>query len=125
MLVSCEYGHVRVNCMTIFSSILTDGGICCIFNGLHRKFIMHSEKLKITIFRFDVLCNFKQNLLFFSSQTDELDHHGHRQNMANNWTPEKGFVDQKLKQNRNAYPRAGLGLFYLNIGICFAFHHCN
>lgn len=29
MLVACEYGHVKVDCMKIFSSILTDNGLCC------------------------------------------------------------------------------------------------
>lgn len=43
MIVSCEYGHINTNCTKIFSSILTDGGLCCIFNGLHKKFIMNLE----------------------------------------------------------------------------------
>lgn len=43
MIVSCQFGHVDVNCSRVFNSILTDGGLCCIFNGLHKKFMMHHE----------------------------------------------------------------------------------
>lgn len=41
MLVACKYGGNDVKCMDIFNSVLTDGGVCCIFNGVHRKFLMN------------------------------------------------------------------------------------
>lgn len=41
MLVACKYGGNDVECMDIFNSVLTDGGVCCIFNGVHRKFLMN------------------------------------------------------------------------------------
>lgn len=41
MLVGCTYGGEVIDCMKMFSSTLSDGGLCCIFNGLHRKFMMN------------------------------------------------------------------------------------
>lgn len=43
MIVSCQFGHLNMNCSKIFNRILTDGGLCCIFNGLHKKFIVKLE----------------------------------------------------------------------------------
>lgn len=40
MLVACRYGGRDSECMNMFSTILTDGGLCCVFNGVHRKFMM-------------------------------------------------------------------------------------
>lgn len=41
MLVACRYGGIDMDCMNIFNAILTDGGLCCNFNGVHRKFMMN------------------------------------------------------------------------------------
>lgn len=41
MLVACKYGGEDLNCTEIFSSTLTDGGLCCMFNGVHRQFMMN------------------------------------------------------------------------------------
>lgn len=43
MIISCQFGHVDVNCTRVFSTILTDSGLCCIFNGIHKKFMMQIE----------------------------------------------------------------------------------
>lgn len=43
MLVACRYAGRDYNCMEIFSKILTDEGLCCIFNGVHKKFVMKAE----------------------------------------------------------------------------------
>lgn len=42
-----------VNCTEIFNRILTDWGLCGIFNGLHKKFIMNLEYALILL----VLCS--------------------------------------------------------------------
>lgn len=41
MLVACQYGGIDMDCMNIFNAILIDGGLCCNFNGVHRKFMMN------------------------------------------------------------------------------------
>lgn len=41
MLVACRYGGINLKCTNIFNSILTDGGLCCNFNAVHRKFLMN------------------------------------------------------------------------------------
>lgn len=41
--VACTYGGFEVECMEIFSSILTDEGLCCIFNGLSQKYSMKDK----------------------------------------------------------------------------------
>lgn len=43
MLVSCQYGGIEYDCMKLFNSVLTDGGLCCNFNGLHKKFMSKSN----------------------------------------------------------------------------------
>lgn len=49
MLIWCSYGGIEYDCMDIFSSILTDEGLCCIFNGLSRRFTM-KDKYRFVIF---------------------------------------------------------------------------
>lgn len=43
MLISCRYGGSEYPCMEIFNSILTDEGLCCIFNGVHEEFLVKDE----------------------------------------------------------------------------------
>lgn len=43
ILVACRYGGIDYDCMDIFEKILTDEGLCCIFNGVDRNFLMKSE----------------------------------------------------------------------------------
>lgn len=51
MLIRCQFGLIPIECDKIFNTILTDGGVCCIFNGLSPKFMMKSVfKLGIYIF---------------------------------------------------------------------------
>lgn len=40
MLVYCEYSRTPFNCTTKFQKILTDDGLCCIFNGLSRHLLV-------------------------------------------------------------------------------------
>ncbi|XP_031626136.1 pickpocket protein 28-like [Contarinia nasturtii] len=87
MLVSCKYGGIEYECMKIFSTILTDGGKCCIFNGLHRKFMMKLEY----------------------NRSEELNDNDYLESMANDWNPETGFGSKDLKLNKDSYPRPGAG----------------
>lgn len=43
MLVTCSYGGNEVQCDEIFSEILTDEGLCCIFNGVRQRFIVKEQ----------------------------------------------------------------------------------
>lgn len=43
MLISCSFGGIEFECLHIFNSILTDEGLCCVFNGVHRKFLMKTQ----------------------------------------------------------------------------------
>lgn len=110
MLIACRYGGVNVNCMDIFNSVLTDSGLCCIFNGVHRKFLMNmSYKLYSHLLHFfcpfdyyhDDYSHFSRSENFGSSDTMER--------MANIWTPESGFQSKILKEHKDGYPRASLG----------------
>ncbi len=50
MMISCTYGGFEFNCTEIFITVLTDEGLCCVFNGVHKKFIAKSE-YKSVIFK--------------------------------------------------------------------------
>lgn len=43
LLKSCSFGGIEFECLDIFSNILTDEGLCCIFNGVHKKFVMKTQ----------------------------------------------------------------------------------
>lgn len=43
MLVACRYGGIDYKCMELFAKVLTDEGLCCIFNGVDRQFLMKPE----------------------------------------------------------------------------------
>lgn len=40
MIVFCEYGGLEYDCSLIFETILTDDGVCCIFNPVHKKYVI-------------------------------------------------------------------------------------
>lgn len=89
MLVWCSYGGIEFDCLDIFSSILTDDGLCCIFNGVRRKFLMKN---------FNVLNHSREYNI-----TDPMSY------ITNDWTPEKGFLSEKLKKNPYSSPRPAAG----------------
>lgn len=39
MLMVCRYGGTTYNCYELFNTILTDEGLCCIFNGVHPSYL--------------------------------------------------------------------------------------
>lgn len=40
MLVRCSFASVDHDCMELFNTVLTDEGLCCIFNRVHPKFLL-------------------------------------------------------------------------------------
>lgn len=46
---------------------------------------------------------------YFSSRSEEFDGSDYFNQMANNWTPEKGFASLELKDNPDSFPRPGVG----------------
>ncbi|XP_031627357.1 pickpocket protein 28-like [Contarinia nasturtii] len=94
MLIKCIYGGITYNCTDIFLTVLTDEGLCCTFNGLNKKFIAQPK--------------YNESHEFNISATLEA--------YANNWSAEKGFGSEELKNNKLGYPRpvAGTGT---NLGL--------
>lgn len=39
MLVKCRFGLETFNCMNLFDTVLTDEGLCCIFNPVEPQFL--------------------------------------------------------------------------------------
>lgn len=44
MLVECRYARQSYSCMTLFDSILTDEGICCVFNAVDPRFLYQNYR---------------------------------------------------------------------------------
>lgn len=40
LLLSCRYGTMNLNCGDVFTTVLTDEGFCCNFNGVEKKFLL-------------------------------------------------------------------------------------
>lgn len=87
MLIACRYGGFDVNCMEIFSSILTDEGLCCIFNGLSTKFTLKDQYRSLLEF------NTSDNL-----QAEETF-----------WSPESGYPEGVLNNNKYISPTPAIG----------------
>lgn len=44
MLLECRFASKPFPCMNLFASILTDEGICCVFNAVHGRFLYHNYR---------------------------------------------------------------------------------
>lgn len=44
MLVTCHFAMEEYKCMELFDSVLSDEGLCCIFNGVHPAFLYKTYK---------------------------------------------------------------------------------
>lgn len=44
MLVSCKFGTRPYACAELFDTVLTDEGVCCIFNGVHKRFLLRNYR---------------------------------------------------------------------------------
>lgn len=56
MLVECRYGGFQYDCMDLFQNILTDEGLCCIFNGVDKKLIMKAQYRCVFHFKTTFFC---------------------------------------------------------------------
>lgn len=115
LLIWCSYGGIEYNCSEIFMTVLSDDGLCCTFNALNRRFIekIQYEKLKpILNFNFKFI-RFKSLYIFFhfKSKDHPFNKHMNSDLKANDWSPERGFVDMSLKNDLLGYPRPGIGKF--------------
>lgn len=44
MLVVCRYALKKYKCLDLFDTVLTDEGLCCIFNSVHPMFMYQDYK---------------------------------------------------------------------------------
>lgn len=42
VLVTCRFGTRTYPCVHLFDTVLTDEGVCCIFNGVHQRFLLQN-----------------------------------------------------------------------------------
>ncbi|XP_061390871.1 pickpocket protein 28-like [Musca vetustissima] len=82
MIIGCNFGGLDYNCKDIFRTIVTDEGLCCVFNQLDPKY-MYKENVPR-----------KRELPY----TDDA--------VAVNWNPEKGYPDNLPDK---FYPRTAAG----------------
>lgn len=82
MLLYCEYGGQEFNCTSSFSTILTDDGFCCIFNGVNRKYLMKTVPkwneifFSVSLFNTNRLYTYLMFILFYN----------HFKEISKNWT---------------------------------------
>lgn len=43
LLLTCQYGSTKLRCGDVFTTVLTDEGFCCNFNGVHRRFLLQDH----------------------------------------------------------------------------------
>ncbi|XP_031626094.1 pickpocket protein 28-like isoform X2 [Contarinia nasturtii] len=88
MLIRCDYGGFESECMSLFKSILTDEGLCCIFNGLSEQRLMKDK--------------YSQQQLLTTNGSETVD--GDK-----DWSPEKGYNPDDLKNKKDGVPRQAVG----------------
>ncbi|XP_018795549.1 PREDICTED: pickpocket protein 28-like [Bactrocera latifrons] len=85
MLLGCYFGGVKYNCEDIFHAIITDSGLCCVFNMVHSDFLLKKPVPCVN-------CkNAKPNGTVYVD-----------------WTPEKGYP-ANLPESYIPMPSAGTG----------------
>ncbi|XP_037037296.1 pickpocket protein 28-like [Bradysia coprophila] len=87
MFLLCKFASKVEYCMRLFDTALTDEGLCCTFNQVHRKYLVANYNVND---EWDVEVDEDNNL----QPTD--------------WTPETGYVE-KIDNFRRFYPRPGPG----------------
>lgn len=115
MLLICEYGGSQFKCMDIFKTVLTDEGLCCAFNVVNQKFFAQ-PKIKLASYiysKIDLIFTLKKLVILkkirLSSNRREFNESKLLDTYANDWTPELGFSNEKLKYNKYGSPRAVVG----------------
>lgn len=103
MIKLCKFGMETINCKTIFSSVLTDEGLCCTFNAVHPKLLFK---------------NFDQQEHVDEATEGEIEYM--------TWTPEKGYIasEKKVYPLQGKGPGSNMGLtLMLNAEV--ANYHCS
>ncbi|KAG4074411.1 hypothetical protein HA402_000390 [Bradysia odoriphaga] len=87
MFLLCKFASKVEYCMRLFDTTLTDEGLCCTFNQVHRKYLV---------------VNYNVN--------DEWDVEIDEDNYLHptDWTPETGYMEE-IDNFRRFYPRPGSG----------------
>lgn len=44
MLVKCRFGTQAYPCVQLFETVLTDEGVCCMFNGVNKRFLLQNYR---------------------------------------------------------------------------------
>ncbi|XP_060661442.1 pickpocket protein 28 [Drosophila nasuta] len=86
LVISCRFGAVDTRCERTFHPIVTDEGLCCVFNMLHPRF-MYKHNVPLTL----------RNISMEKSY------------QAVNWHAELGYSRSLKKPHNHYYPRASLG----------------
>lgn len=55
MLIKCIYGGFTYNCSDIFLTVLTDEGLCCTFNAVHRKYVAQAKYMSAILNKFSIV----------------------------------------------------------------------
>ncbi|XP_055320679.1 pickpocket protein 28 [Sitodiplosis mosellana] len=91
MLLYCAFGGVEHECSRIFLTILTDDGLCCVFNSQKKNYLMR-ESIR------------KNGFVFDGSEYDVLPNYDYVDDTPI-WTAEKGYELEEMKE----LPRPGIG----------------
>ncbi|KAH8387987.1 hypothetical protein KR093_010782, partial [Drosophila rubida] len=87
LVIGCRFGAVDTRCERTFRTIVTDEGLCCVFNMLHPRF-MYKHNVPLTL----------RNISMEKSY------------QPLNWHAELGYSRSLMRQPHNQYyPRAALG----------------
>lgn len=91
--------------------ILADGGVCCIFNGVHRRFMIKLDyKWEFALEKLDFISESFSFGVFNFSRSENFHDNDYLESMANEWTPETGFGSEKLRKHKDGYPKPGIGI---------------
>ncbi|KAM8720425.1 hypothetical protein ACLKA7_006470 [Drosophila subpalustris] len=86
LVIGCSFGAVDNQCESMFYPIITDEGLCCVFNMLHPRF-MYKHNVPLTL----------RNIATKNGC------------QAVNWHAELGYSRSLKKPHNQYYPRAALG----------------
>lgn len=115
LLLTCRYGTTNLNCGDVFTTVLTDEGFCCNFNGVDRAFLLQDYVYGLGV----RVCVTNVFVLFeplFRCRSDAEDYeylysnrsmYGADRHQAIDWSPENGFGPSD--GTSRTFPRRGIG----------------
>lgn len=112
MLLHCEYGGLPFECTTQFRTIITDDGLCCVFNEVDRRILLKTEfewdffiKHFFLIAKIDWNCKLIINFLNIDSPLMGFDDADVLNKSLGMWTAEMGYNHESVKNGDELYPR--------------------